>query len=312
MDKADRIFVAGHRGMVGSGVVRALERRGYSNVLTRSREEVDLIDQQSVHRFFDNERPQHVVLAAAKVGGIHANRTQQVEFMYENLMIQNNVIYGALQHEVERLLFLGSSCIYPKHAPQPIREDSLLTSSLEPTNEGYALAKIAGLKLCEFIHRQKGRRFISAMPCNLYGSGDNFHPEFSHVIPGMMRRFHQAKQENRDAVTVWGTGQVRREFLHVDDLAEGVVRLLETYDESETINVGYGSDVTIQELSELMKAVVGFDGPLVNDTSMPDGTPRKLLDSSKMLATGWEPKIPLEDGLQRTYQWALEQGVFRD
>lgn len=306
-----KVFIAGHRGLVGSGIVRNLRDRGFKNLVLRTREELNLLDQKAVRAFFEQERIDFVFLAAAKVGGIEANRSQQAQFLYENLVIQTNVIHSAAETGVEKLLFLGSSCIYPKMAPQPIREDSLLTGPLEPTNEGYAIAKIAGLKLCEMLNRQNVKRFISAMPTNLYGPGDNFHPTHSHVIPGMMRRYHLARLAGKPAVEVWGTGTPRREFLHVDDLAEGLFTVMSHYEAPETINVGTGSDVTIAELSHLMARAVGFEGKITFDPSKPDGTPRKVLDVSKIGALGWKAKIGLAEGLRATYQWALTERVFQ-
>lgn len=304
MKRDSRIFVAGHRGLVGSAIVRRLTDDGYENLLLRARDELDLLDQRAVADFFRGSRPEHVFLAAARVGGIHANATRQADFLYENLIIAANVIKSAADHGVEKLLFLGSSCIYPKHAEQPMREDTLLTGPLEPTNEGYAIAKIAGLKLCEMYQRQYGKRFISAMPTNLFGINDNFHPEDSHVIPGMMRRFHEAKLAGAKEVVVWGSGTPRREFLFADDLADALMVLMETYEEPTTVNVGTGSDMTIRELAETMKRVVGFEGQIRFDASKPDGTPRKLLDVSKITALGWRPKHSFEDALRATYQWA--------
>jgi len=305
-----RIFVAGHRGLVGSAIVRNLHSKGFKNLLLKSRAELDLLDQRAVRDFFAREKVEFVFLAAATVGGIEANRTQQARFLYENLVIETNVIQSAVDFGVDKLLFLGSSCIYPKFAQQPIREDSLLTGPLEETNEGYAIAKIAGLKLCEMLNRQNGRRFISAMPTNLYGPGDNFHPTHSHVIPGMMRRFHEAKIAGSDTVDVWGTGTPRREFLHVDDLAEALVLLMQKYEAPEAINLGTGTDITIAELSATMAAAVGFRGRIRFDTSKPDGTPRKCLDISRILALGWQPTRSLEQGLKDTYSWALAHGRF--
>jgi len=310
MQKDSRVFVAGHGGLVGSALVRKLRGDGYSNLILRTRQELDLLDQAAVHRFFRDAKIEFAIVAAARVGGIFANATQQADFLYENLVIATNTIHAAFESGVEKLLFLGSSCIYPRLAPQPMREDALLTGPLEPTNEGYALAKIAGLKLCEHYHRQYGRRFISAMPTNLYGPGDNFHPEQSHVIPGMMRRFHEAKIAGANEVTVWGTGTPRREFLFVDDLAAAVVRLMSDYEEESTINVGSGEEVTVGELATMMKRVTGFEGAIRFDSSKPDGTPRKMLDSSRIFSLGWRPRIALSEGLQRTYRWALDSDVF--
>jgi GDP-L-fucose synthase len=309
LKSSSRIFVAGHRGLVGSAIVRHLSGAGYDNLVTRSRSELDLIDQGAVNAFFKAERIEYVFLAAATVGGILANSSRQADFLYENLMIAANVIHAASANGVEKLLFLGSSCIYPKHAPQPMKEEHLLTGPLEPTNEGYAIAKIAGLKLCEKYNQQYGRRFISAMPTNLYGPNDNFHPEGSHVIPGMMRRFHEAKSRGDEAVTIWGSGTPRREFLHVDDLASALVTLMLKYEEPQTINVGSGEEVTIRELAELMKEVVGFEGGIELDTSKPDGTPRKLLDSSRLMSLGWKPEVRLQEGLAATYAWAVGEGA---
>ena len=307
MTKSSRIFVAGHRGLVGSALMRLLEGAGHGNLVTRSREQLDLFDQRAVHEFFKRERIEFAFIAAARVGGIHANATQQADFLYENLVIATNTIHAAYEAGTEKLLFLGSSCIYPGHAPQPIPEEALLTGMLEPTNEGYAVAKIAGLKLCEMFQRQYQRRFISVMPTNLYGPGDNFHPMNSHVIPGMMRRFHEAKVSRAPEVTVWGSGTPRREFLFIDDLAAALYVLMERYEEPTTINVGSGQEVTIRQLAEEMKNVTGFQGGIVFDASKPDGIPRKLLDSSRMMALGWRPKHSLADGLRAGYRWALEQ-----
>lgn len=305
-----RVFVAGHGGLVGSAIVRKLRQGGFKHVLTRSREELDLLDQNAVHQFFKKEKIDAVFLAAAKVGGIHANATYPADFLYENLVIATNVIHAAALSMVEKLMFLGSSCIYPKMAPQPIPETALLTSPLESTNEAYAIAKIAGLKLCEYYTTQYKKRFISAMPCNLYGPGDNFHPVNSHVIPGLMRRFHEAKMRNAPTVTVWGTGTPLREFLHVDDLAEALLILMNQYEEPTTINVGSSDEHTIRNMSELMKETIGFKGDLVFDSNRPDGTPRKVVDSSRLRALGWKPKHTLQSGLRQTYQWAVENGVF--
>ncbi|HYR28271.1 MAG TPA: GDP-L-fucose synthase [Thermoanaerobaculia bacterium] len=310
MDDHSSIFVAGHRGLVGSALVRKLRSAGHDNLLLRTRDELDLRNQAAVERFFSENRVDYAFVAAATVGGIQANATRQADFLYENLIIACNVIHAAASHGTTKLLFLGSSCIYPRLAPQPMREDSLLTGPLEPTNEGYAIAKIAGLKLCEMYQRQYGKRFISAMPTNLYGPGDNFHPLGSHVIPGMMRRFHEAKLAGAPEVVVWGTGTPRREFLHVDDLAEALYLLMQTYEDVQFINVGSGEEHPIAELAEILKRVVGYEGNLAFDTTKPDGTPRKLLDVSRLHALGWKHSRGLEDGLRDTYRWALENGIF--
>lgn len=305
-----RIFVAGHSGLVGSAIVRALQRYGYSNIIQRTRGELDLLNQAAVDEFFAQEQVDFVFLCAARVGGILDNARYQADFLYENLMISANVIHAAARFDVKKLLYLGSSCIYPKLAPQPISEDALLSGPLEPTNEGYAIAKIAGLKLCEKYNRQYGKCFVSVMPTNMYGPNDNFHPEGSHVIPGMMRRFHEAQLQGAPYVTVWGTGEPKREFLYVDDFAEASLMVMESYDNPATLNVGTGQDVTIRELAHLMKEVVGYQGEIRFDTSKPDGTPRKVLDVSRVRALGWEPQICLRDGLAMAYRWALENGSF--
>lgn len=303
LDKSAKIFVAGHRGLVGSAVVRHLQTVGYTNLILRSHSELDLTNQSAVKTFFSIEKPHYVILAAAKVGGIHANSTYPAEFITINLQIQTNVIDSAYRYGVKKLVFLGSSCIYPKHAPQPIPESALLTGPLEPTNEWYAVAKIAGIKMCQAYRIQYNWDAISAMPTNLYGPNDNFHPENSHVLPALMRRFHEAKVSGAKEVVVWGSGSPLREFLHVDDLADLVVFLLENYSDLGHVNVGSGKEVSIKELAELVKEVVGFEGELVWDTSKPDGTPRKLMDSSTLAKLGWEPKISLRDGLVGTYEW---------
>jgi GDP-L-fucose synthase len=303
MKVGDRIFIAGHRGLVGSALVRRLEAEGFERLLLRSRTELDLRDTAAVERFFAAERPQYVFLAAAKVGGIVANDTYPADFIRDNLAIQLNVIDAAHQYGVEKLLFLGSSCVYPKHAPQPMKEEHFLTGVLEPTNEAYAVAKIAGIKMCEAYRRQYGSRFISVMPTNLYGPHDNFDLETSHVLPALIRRFHEAKETRAEAVTLWGTGTPRREFLHVDDLADACVFLMRTYDEAALVNIGWGRDIAIRELAELVARTVGFEGRLDWDMSRPDGTPRKLLDTTRMTALGWTPRIDLEDGVRRTYGW---------
>ncbi|WP_300390890.1 GDP-L-fucose synthase [Henriciella sp.] len=303
--KGKRVFVAGHRGMVGAGVVRRLERED-CEILTASRQELNLLDQSGVRAWMADREPDAVVLAAAKVGGIVANDTYPADFLYENLVIETNVIEAAFRADVEKLLFLGSSCIYPKMAPQPIPEDALLTGPLEPTNEWYAIAKIAGLKLCEAYRRQYGVDYISAMPTNLYGPGDNFHLENSHVIPALMRKAHDAKMAGRSGIEIWGSGEPRREFLHVDDCADALVFLLKNYCGNQHVNVGSGTDVTIAELAELVMQAVGLDGDVTRDTTKPDGTPRKLMSGDKLAEMGWRPKISLSDGLKSTYEWFLE------
>lgn len=318
MEKQSRIFVAGANGLVGSALVRSLHAHGYTNLLTPSRDELDLTDQQAVANFFQSKKPDYVFLAAAKVGGIHANNSYPAEFIYGNLVIQTNVIHQAWLHGVKRLLFLGSSCIYPKLAPQPMKEEHLLTGPLEPTNEPYAIAKIAGIKLCESYNRQYSAQFIAVMPTNLYGPGDNFHPENSHVLPGLIRRFHEAKLQSASEVIVWGSGTPRRELLYVDDMAAGCLHLMEMADEPIRkelliyprpcfVNLGTGEDVTIRDLAETVQKVVGFTGKLVFDASKPDGTPRKLLEVSRMHALGWRHTVGLEEGIRRTYAWFLEQ-----
>src|SRR3954452_23304295 len=306
VDKSAKIFVAGHRGLVGSALVRKLQEEGFAALLLRDRAALDLRDPAGVDRFFASEKPEVVIVAAAKVGGIKANNDLPVEFLLENLEMQNNVIDAAHENGVRKLLFLGSSCIYPKHAPQPIPESALLTGPLEPTNEAYAIAKIAGIKLCQAYARQYGANFISAMPTNLYGPNDNFDLESSHVLPALLRKAHIAKEEGRSELVVWGSGEPRREFLHVDDLASACVFLLEHYDSPEIINVGCGEDISIRELAELICEIVGFKGELAWDTTKPDGTPRKLLDVSKIHALGWRHQIGLRDGIKRTYEWFLE------
>ena len=308
MQKTDRIYVAGHRGLAGGAILRELRRAGYSNLLTRTSQELNLRDGVAVRAFFEKERPQVVALAAAKVGGIKANNDFPVEFLLWNLQIQNNVIEAAADFGAEKLLFLGSSCIYPKLAGQPIAESALLTGPLEPTNETYAIAKIAGIKLCQAYAREFGKKFISAMPTNLYGPGDNFDLNNSHVLPALLRKVHEAKVAGAKEVNVWGTGMPRREFLHADDLAAACRFLLETHDDPALINVGYGDDVTIRELAEIVCEVVGFKGALTFDTTKPDGTPRKLMDSTRLLSLGWKPRIALHDGIRQTYEWYLREG----
>lgn len=303
MNPASRIYVAGHRGLVGSAICRRLQSDGCTQLLTRTRSELDLLNQSAVDRFFASEKPEYVFLAAAKVGGILANATYPAEFLRENLLIQTNVIDAAYRHGAKKLLFLGSSCIYPKFAPQPIHEDSLLTSALESTNEAYAVAKIAGLKMAQGYRQQYGFNAISLMPTNLYGPNDNFDPETSHVVPALIRRFHEAAQKNAPEVTLWGTGTVRREMMHVDDLAEACLFLMQNYDRPEIVNVGTSEDVTICELAQMIAEITGFRGCIVQDTSKPDGTPRKLLDVSRLNALGWRARIALPEGLGQTYRW---------
>jgi len=316
MDKSDKIYIAGHRGLVGSAIVRQLESRGFTNLLMRTHKELDLTNQVQVQTFFKQEKPDYVILAAAKVGGIHANNTYPADFIYQNMMIEANVINSAYENKVKRLLFLGSTCIYPKAVEQPMREDALLTNVLEPTNEPYALAKITGIKLCESYNRQYGTDFRSVMPTNLYGINDNFHPENSHVVPALMRRFHKAKVNNDAEVVIWGTGSAMREFLYVDDMAEAALFVLEldeqTYQANTRpmlshINVGTGKDVTIREMAETMKKVVGFKGSLTFDKTKPDGSPRKLIDVSRLSTMGWKYSIDLEEGLKETYKWYFNQ-----
>ena len=321
MNKEDKIYVAGHLGLVGSAIVRQLNAAGFRNIVGRTRAEMDLCEQADVRDFFEAEKPDHVVLAAAKVGGIHANNTFPAEFIYDNLLVEVNVIDAAHRVGVDRLLFLGSSCIYPRMAEQPMREDALLTGLLEPTNEPYAIAKIAGIKVCESYNRQYGTHYRSVMPTNLYGPGDNFDLNSSHVMPALIRRFHDAKLNGDPSVTVWGTGTPRREFLHVDDMAAACVHVMglddKIYEDNTQpmlshINIGFGSDVSIGELASLVKKVVGYEGELLYDTSKPDGTPRKLMDTSRLRSLGWTPQVELPEGVGATYAWFLEhQNEFR-
>ena len=302
MEKSVKIYVAGHRGMVGSAIVRELQRNGYTNIVTRTHKELDLCRQQAVEEFFAAERPEYVFLAAAKVGGIVANSNALADFMYENMILEMNVIHAAWQNGCKKLLFLGSSCIYPRLAPQPMKEDCLLTSSLEPTNEAYALAKISGLKYCEYLNRQYGTDFISVMPTNLYGINDNYHPTHSHVLPALIRRFHEAKEAGLSTVTCWGDGSPLREFLYVDDLADLCLFLMNNYSGNETVNAGTGKEITIKALTELVAEVIGYDGEILWDTSKPNGTPRKLLDVSKSAAMGWKYRTELKDGIKAAYE----------
>lgn len=301
MNKCSKIYVAGHRGMVGSAIVRELQRQGYTNIITRTHAELDLTRQDQVERFFAEERPEYVFLAAAKVGGIIANQSALADFMYENMMLEMNVIHAAWKNGCKKLEFLGSSCIYPRLAPQPMKEDCLLTSALEPTNEAYALAKISGLKYCEYLNRQYGTDFISLMPTNLYGPNDNYHPTHSHVLPALIRRFHEAKEQGLKEVTCWGDGSPLREFLYVDDLANLCVFLMENYSGNETVNAGSGKEITIKGLTELVAKVIGYEGAILWDTSKPNGTPRKLLDVSKSATMGWTAQTSLEDGIRLAY-----------
>lgn len=303
MKSESRIFIAGHNGLVGSALVRRWRKAGFHNLLLRRSAEVDLTDQAATEAFFAAEKPEYVLLAAAKVGGIHANDTYPAEFIRDNLAIQTNVIHSARKHGVKKLLFLGSSCIYPKLAPQPMNEDCLLTGPLEPTNQWYAIAKIAGLKMCQAYRRQYGFNAIAAMPTNLYGPNDNFDLQNSHVLPALIRKFHEAKQANAPVVEIWGTGNPRREFLHADDLADACLHLMQTYDDEQLVNVGWGSDVSIAELAAMIAKVVGYQGRMHFDSSKPDGTPRKLLDTGRLTALGWQPTINLEQGLRDTYTW---------
>ncbi len=302
MEKNAKIYVAGHRGMVGSAIVRELEKKGYTNIVTRTSKELDLRRQDQVEAFFAEEKPEYVFLAAAKVGGIMANSKHPADFMYDNMILEMNVIRSAYENQVKKLMFLGSSCIYPRMAPQPMPESCLLTSALEQTNEAYALAKISGLKYCEYLNKQYGTDYISVMPTNLYGPNDNYHPEHSHVLPALIRRFHEAKETKLEEVVIWGTGTPLREFLYVDDLAEACVYLMNNYSGDETVNLGTGKEVTIKELAETVKEVVGYEGNLTFDTSKPDGTPRKLLDVSKLEGLGWKYHTELKDGIKLAYE----------
>jgi GDP-L-fucose synthase len=306
LTQASRIYVAGHRGLVGSAIVRALQARGHDNLILRTHAQLDLTSQADVQRFFQSERPEAVIMAAARVGGIHANNSRPALFIRDNLLIQDNVIDAAHRWGVAKLVFLGSSCIYPKMSPQPIKEEYLLTGPLESTNEWYAIAKIAGVKMCQAYRREYGFNAISLMPTNLYGPGDNFDLQNSHVLPALIRRIHEAKIRGDESVTVWGTGTPRREFLHVDDLAEAVLYLLQTYEDESIVNIGWGRDVTIRELVDIIMSVIGYSGRLIFDSSKPDGTPRKLLDVSRLTGLGWQPRIALEDGIAQTYAWFTE------
>lgn len=303
MEKSAKIYVAGHRGLVGSSIVRSLEKEGYTNIIYRNHKDLDLRNQNDVEKFFQEEKPEYIFLAAAKVGGIHANNTYPAEFIYDNLMIETNIIHSAYKNKVKKLLFLGSSCIYPKFAEQPIKEEYLLTGSLEETNEAYAIAKITGIELCKFYRRQYGCDFISAMPTNLYGINDNFDLETSHVMPALIRKFHEAKINNQEEVVMWGTGKPKREFMYVDDLTDGLVHLMNNYSDEIHVNMGTGEDIEIGELANIIKEVVGYKGKIVNDLSKPDGTPRKLLDVTRLKNTGFNHKVQLKEGIKKVYEW---------
>jgi GDP-L-fucose synthase len=316
MRKNARIYVAGHRGLVGSAIVRKLQSEGYNHLILKTHQELDLVKQADVARFFDTGRPEYVFLAAAKVGGILANNTYPAEFIYDNLMIQSNVIHASYKTDVKKLLFLGSSCIYPRECPQPMKEEYLLSGKLEPTNEPYAIAKIAGIRMCQSYNRQYGTKFVSVMPTNVYGPGDNFDLETSHALPALIRKFYEGKisDEGRETsdkktVTIWGTGAPRREFLHVDDLADACLFVMKHYDEDEMVNIGAGKDISIRELAELIKEIVGFDGKIRYDKSKPDGTPRKLLDVSRLESLGWGSRISLREGIEKTYEWYVKEGT---
>ncbi|MGG7058151.1 GDP-L-fucose synthase [Clostridium tertium] len=306
MEKNSKIYVAGHKGLVGSAIVRELQKKGYTNVIGKTHKELDLMDSMAVENFFKEEKPEYVFLAAAKVGGIYANSTYPADFIYQNLQIQNNVIGNAHKYGVKKLMFLGSSCIYPKMCPQPIKEEYLLSGYLEETNEAYALAKISGLKMCEFFNKQYGTNFISVMPTNLYGPYDNFHPENSHVMPALIRRFHEAKVNNAKEVVVWGSGTPLREFLYSEDMADACIYLMENYEGNDFFNIGTGKEITIKGLAELIKEVVGYEGEIVWDSTKPDGTPRKLLDVSRLEKAGWKYKMELKDGIREAYKWFIE------
>lgn len=309
MKKEKRIYVAGHTGMVGSSIVRKLEEQGYSHIIKRTHEELDLKDSAAVEQFFKEERPDYIFDAAARVGGIQANREKMADFLMDNLMIQNNLFLNAKKYQTEKLLFLASACIYPKECQQPIKEEYLLSGKLEPTNEGYAIAKIAGLKACHYFNKQYGTNFISAMPANAYGIKDNFDIENSHVIPALIRRFHEAKKNKKKTITIWGTGKAKREFLYVDDLADACVFLMKNYKENEFINIGTEEEISMQKLAEMIKQIVGYDGIIEYDTTKPDGMMRRIVDSSKIRTLGWKPKVGIEEGLNYVYEWYLEHIV---
>ena len=306
MNKNSKIYIAGHKGLVGNGILKKLIELGYSNLAMRSHFELDLQNKEKVFKFFEQEKPEYVFLAAAKVGGIQANKNYPVEFLYNNLEIQNNVIMAAYKFKVKKLMFLGSSCIYPKNSEQPMKEEYLLTGELESTNEAYSLAKISGLNICEYFRKQYGCDFISVMPTNVYGPNDNFDLETSHVIPGLMRRFYEAKITQKEEVVIWGSGKIKREFMYIDDLSDALVFLMNNYSENKFINIGTGIDIEINELAEIIKEIVGYKGKIINDLSKPDGTPRKLLDVSRLEAAGWKYKVELKEGIEKTYKWYLE------
>lgn len=306
MNKNSKIYIAGHKGLVGNGILKKLIELGYSNLVMRSHFELDLQNKEKVFKFFEQEKPEYVFLAAAKVGGIQANKNYPVEFLYNNLEIQNNVIMAAYKFKVKKLMFLGSSCIYPKNSEQPMKEEYLLTGELESIKETYSLAKISGLKLCEYFRKQYGCDFISVMPTNVYGPNDNFDLETSHVIPGLMRRFYEAKITQKEEVVIWGSGKIKREFMYIDDLSDALVFLMNNYSENKFINIGTGIDIEINELAEIIKEIVGYKGKIINDLSKPDGTPRRLLDVSRLEAAGWKYKVELKEGIEKTYKWYLE------
>ncbi|NMA33108.1 MAG: GDP-L-fucose synthase [Clostridiaceae bacterium] len=307
MEKDSRIYVAGHIGMVGSAIIRCLQQNGYENIIKRTHSELDLTNQSETEKFFEEKRPEYVFLAAAKVGGIHANDTYPADFIMENMLIECNVIRSAFRNNVKKLMFLGSACIYPKLCPQPIREEYLLTGALEPTNEAYAIAKISGIKMCQSYNKQYGTRYISVMPANLYGINDRFDEHNSHVIPSMIIKFHRAKCENQQFVELWGTGKPLREFLYIDDMAEACLWLMQNYESSELINIGSGNEISIRKLAEIIREVVGFQGEIRFDAAKPDGTPRRVLDNSKILATGWKPKVDMKEGIRREYEYYLSK-----
>lgn len=309
MNKTDKIYIAGHKGLVGSAILRLLQKEGHTNLVYKTRKELDLTNQVDVSNFFKQEKPEYVFLAAAKVGGIHANNTYPADFIVDNIQIQTNIIKSSFENNVKKLLFMGSVCIYPKYADVPVKESSLLTGMLEPTNDAYAIAKIAGIKMCQAYRKQYGVDYISTMPCNLYGVNDNFHPTNSHVLPALIRRFHEAKINKLDEVVCWGDGSARREFMNADDVADASLFLMNKYSSDEIINIGYGEDYTIKEVVEIIKDVVGYDGKIVWDTTKPNGTPKRLLDTSKIFNMGWRPKVDLQNGLKEAYDWYIHKDI---